>query len=232
MGSSTAYDESEARVYDERRFSTPGGREIHRVEMSMVHAALGRVPARGRFLEVGCGTARIMGELVGQGYHVTGLDASLPMLRRASTRPGVEGAVAAGDATSLPFDRDTFDLVYSIRVLNQLGTRATALAVVDELVRVAKPGGVVLVEFESAARPRIPTRRYKGVRLSPEEVADRVRAAGGEVDDVRGAFVLGMTAYRAVPGVAVGAVRLADTLASLAMPTRGSRCYLFAHKVR
>lgn len=89
-----------------------------------------------RILEVGSGTgdgtaalARVFPEAA-----ITGADLSHEMVRTAEvTNPGPEYVV--GDASRLPFDDDTFDLVAQLNVPFYPG----------ELKRVLKPGGHILV---------------------------------------------------------------------------------------
>lgn len=94
-----------------------------------------RAPTILRVLEIGCGTGRFLGHLAEQGYHVTGVDLSGRMLRRAARR---HGEVALASVTHLPFQSEAFDVVagmfFPIRALRQ----AVAW---EELARVLKPGG-------------------------------------------------------------------------------------------
>jgi len=102
-----------------------------------------------RALDVCCGTGDIAERLARSGAQVIGLDFSEPMLAVARQRnPKPPGAAEAnpqflqGDAMQLPFETSSFDIVtvgYGLRNL------ASWQAGLSELLRVARPGGRVLV---------------------------------------------------------------------------------------
>jgi SAM-dependent methyltransferase len=222
----TAYDHLAAETYDVRRFATPGGRALHDAEWARLREALADLPPGSRVLEVGCGTGRLMVEALRAGHRVDGADASPDMLalcraRLAESWP--EATLTLAEAARLPAPDAAYDLVYAIRLLNQTGSPEYALRVVDEMLRVARPGGRVLVEVLSADRPALPGRG--GVRLRAADVAARARNA--RVVWVRGAFFLGMTVYRSLPA---RLRRVDERLAALA-PRQCSRCYVLLEKV-
>lgn len=94
-------------------------------------------------LDVGCGPGTITVEFADRlaPGRVVGLDAAQEVIDRASTefsRPGLEFVV--GDAYALPFDDDTFDIVHAHQTLQHV---ADPVAVLREMRRVARPGGIV-----------------------------------------------------------------------------------------
>lgn len=94
-----------------------------------------------RVLEVGSGTGALTSQMSDCGYRVTGLDLSQAMIRRANkNHPYLDFRL--GDATSLPYDDDTFDAVVAASVVNVV---ANAKQVLSEMRRVCKPGGIVSV---------------------------------------------------------------------------------------
>jgi len=94
-------------------------------------------------LDVCCGSGDIAFGLSGRGAEVVGLDFSVPMLRVATARKK-EGTVSfmRGDAQQLPFPDSTFDAVTVGYGLRNLASWQHGL---NEMWRVAKPGGRVLV---------------------------------------------------------------------------------------
>lgn len=93
-----------------------------------------------RALEVGCGTGVIAGEVAGLGPTTTGLDIDPAMLAVARRyAPGVH--LLQGDAHALPFADGTFDIVLCHYLLLWVADPARA---VQEMARVARPGGTVL----------------------------------------------------------------------------------------
>jgi len=106
-----------------------------------------------RALDVCCGTGDVAFALAGRGAHVVALDFSQPMLKVAQRR-GANSPVGSrpsaasspyflqGDAQQLPFPDTSFDIVTVSYGLRNLSDWRRGLA---EMLRVAKPGGRLLV---------------------------------------------------------------------------------------
>jgi hypothetical protein len=106
-------------------------------------------------LDVGCGPASIIldiAELVPEG-HATGVDVvgdQFDQARTSATKRGlVNLTLQQGDAYKLPFDDESFDIVYETYTLMHLAEPEKAVA---EMKRVLKPGGCIGVRdsFTSA----------------------------------------------------------------------------------
>jgi len=95
-------------------------------------------------LEVGCGTGLIMRGLKDTAKRIVGIDISPGMLEEARKR-GFE--VVEGNAEKLPFEDESFDLVYSYKVLAHVPGIENA---VREMARVLRPGGYMVAEFYNA----------------------------------------------------------------------------------
>lgn len=100
-----------------------------------------------RILEVGCGTGVTAVELSRRGHRVYALDRSRAMIRRTQDHAmtaGVGEVVVPiiGDTHRLSFPAGTFDLVTALGVLSWLQEPSVAI---DEMARVTRPGGHVLV---------------------------------------------------------------------------------------
>jgi SAM-dependent methyltransferase len=94
-------------------------------------------------LEIGVGTGRIALPLVEAGVPIVGIDISREMLRRLiAKRPGGNPPVAVADATRLPFADNTFGSAIASHVLHLIPGWRDAVA---EILRVVRPGGVLLV---------------------------------------------------------------------------------------
>jgi len=100
-----------------------------------------------RILDVGCGPGFYCAELaqeVGASGGVVGVDGSAPMLALARRRCGdlqnVE--LAEGEATAIPAEAESFDAALSVQVQEYVPDIAASL---DELHRVLRPGGRVLI---------------------------------------------------------------------------------------
>jgi demethylmenaquinone methyltransferase/2-methoxy-6-polyprenyl-1,4-benzoquinol methylase len=97
-------------------------------------------------LDVCCGTGDITFRLARNGAQAKGLDFTAAMLAVARQRPASGSTHAPefiqGDAMSLPFAADSFDVVTVGYGLRNLARWESGL---DEMIRVARPGGRVLV---------------------------------------------------------------------------------------
>jgi ubiquinone/menaquinone biosynthesis C-methylase UbiE len=104
-------------------------------------------PAPGsRILEVGCGLgddAASLARLVAPGGSVAGIDGSQAMIEAARLRHGDVAGLSfeVADAGRLPFDDASFDAARVDRVLQHIADPAAA---VREMVRVLRPGGVLV----------------------------------------------------------------------------------------
>jgi SAM-dependent methyltransferase len=106
-------------------------------------AAIGALDPRPgtRLLHVGCGTGTALALAAGAGAEVAGLDASVELLKTARDRlPDADLRVA--DAAELPYDRGCFDQVMAFDAIQYTEPPAVA---VEELARVTRPGGSVVV---------------------------------------------------------------------------------------
>jgi len=125
--------------------------------------------AAGRtVLDVGCGTGYGTAAMAAAGAaHCTGVDVDADAVAQAGKRFGAANvAFARGDATSLPFEDASFDLVTCFEVIEHVGEQR---AVIAELARVLRPGGMMLIS--SPNRDRYPPGNPFHVReLTPGEL--------------------------------------------------------------
>lgn len=74
------------------------------------------IPPGLRVLEVGCGTGRTACLLAQKGAKVTAMDLSSTMMGKAKKRAEMQGIdidVVQGDVCSIPFESDSFDVVFA-----------------------------------------------------------------------------------------------------------------------
>jgi len=107
-------------------------------------------------LDVGCGTGFATEGLLERVDHVYGLDQSPHQLQKAYDKFGKHGRVRfhLGDAERLPFVDDAFDVVWSSGSIEYW---PDPVATLEEIRRVTKPGGQVLVVGPN--EPSQPVRR-------------------------------------------------------------------------
>lgn len=175
-----SFDELASRFDDQRGLPAAALREW---------AAAVELIAAGRTLEIvepGIGTGRVTLPLAASGHAVTGVDVSREMLNASahkaeSLRVSDRVTLVEGDATSLPFADDVFDMGVMASLLYLVPDWP---AVLDELARVVRPGGTVvhLIErsesgeelqlWDIAWRARVESTGFQHASLhpTPEEV--------------------------------------------------------------
>jgi ubiquinone/menaquinone biosynthesis C-methylase UbiE len=114
------------------------GRTADIAERRLIRWLLSGVPQAQSLLEVGVGTGHFARWLASEGYRVTGVDLSAPMIAEAARRGSV--LLARADAEALPFPDNAFDGVLLITALEFLPHPERAL---QEAARVARHGIVL-----------------------------------------------------------------------------------------
>jgi SAM-dependent methyltransferase len=190
--------------WDDEEFFATGRAQID-ASLADVGSLLVR---RDAALDFGCGLGRLTQALALHFGSVTGVDVARSMVEGAQARNAFPDRVSyvVNTAATLPFDDGAFDFVYSLLVLQHVSP-PSAERYISELVRVLRPGGVLV--FQELSH-RAPTVRNAVLRLLPRGVRPLLRrarrgwaaamtmegvprakvtalieAAGGEVVDVR-----------------------------------------------
>lgn len=145
----------------------------------------------GRLLDVGCGTGVLGARLSQVGYQVSGLDPSFGML--AAMGPAKEriGRVR-GDGGGLPFPDAGFDVAITVAALHHVADPVAVKATLGEMVRVVRPGGMVVVWDHNPRNPYWKILMEKvpqddgSERLVPEdEIVDGLVSGGATVVSTR-----------------------------------------------
>jgi SAM-dependent methyltransferase len=105
-------------------------------------------------LDLGCGTAPVLGELRRHGLDVVGMDYSEDMLEHARARlraMGLDDAgLIQGDCRATTYPSGHFDIVVCLGVISYLENYDPVIAEIDRLL---KPGGTVLISFRNVFNP-------------------------------------------------------------------------------
>lgn len=130
--------------------SPPRRKDFIAAKYDFVHemvrwGGLDRLPAGTTVLDVGCGiggSSRILAK--DYGFTVTGITISPQQVRRAQelTPPEVNARFKVDDALALSFPDASFDVVWSIEAGPHMADKALFAR---ELLRVLKPGGILVV---------------------------------------------------------------------------------------
>ena len=94
------------------------------------------IPARGRVLDVACGTGRHALYLAGRGHQVDAVDRDLSRLGEASDVPGVSWCAADLEAEAWPFDAAAYQAVVVTNYLHR--------PLFPDLLAALAPGGVLI----------------------------------------------------------------------------------------
>ena len=189
--------EDEAALYDDRRWTAPGGVETNNVQIAIAEEMLAQAPP-GLFLELGVGSGGFAVTLARRGRPCVGLDISRSMLARTAARAREHDQqenlrLVQASGLALPFANASLGAGLSLNVLSHIPDAEATLA---ELARVIRPGGLLAVNFPNAWSPYLPY--ALGVRLigrsllrgvptrwyNPPEVRRMLEDAGFEI--VRG----------------------------------------------
>lgn len=117
-----------------------------------------RLPAGSRGLDAGCGIglqALLLADAVGPAGHITGLDLAPELLdyaREIGEKAGLSERISfwEGDVRELPFGADAFDWAWSSNCVGYAPLEP--LPLLQELSRVVKPGGSVIILAWSSER--------------------------------------------------------------------------------
>lgn len=145
-----SYDR-EAAQYDALRYTSTEGRFFSNLELEILKSWMPLGPGK-KILDMPAGTGRLSVALSQSGATVVGADISRSMLAEADAKGKKDRALHAhfvqGSGVRLPFADDTFDAVASFKFFH-LVPNDRKLCFMQELTRVLKPGGPLIVEFNS-----------------------------------------------------------------------------------
>ena len=198
----TRYHDAAAGEYDAKWGIDFGATGQEQVRLKLAKALGGRIDERGfgDGLEVGSGTGYFSLNLLQLGViqRLTATDISPGMLQRLSTtaeRLGLSARTIATEAEELPFEDQSFDIVFGHAVLHHVPDLERAFS---EFRRVLRPGGAIAFAGEPsrygdrlaavpkrAGRALAPTWR-RAIGAHPRLLADSEQSKGhaleGEVD--------------------------------------------------
>jgi ubiquinone/menaquinone biosynthesis C-methylase UbiE len=157
------------RVVDEylrRRTAQPLNNLLHTSQVEFLNRVL-REHRPERVLEIAPGPARLTAELDFAGS-VVALDFSPAMLRTARARLRERGrswSVVRGDAFTLPFADDTFDMLFTLKFVRHFQPEDRT-RLYREVQRVLRPGGFFVLDGQNRA-VSLPHRQSKGLDRYP-----------------------------------------------------------------
>ncbi|NTV58519.1 MAG: class I SAM-dependent methyltransferase, partial [Deltaproteobacteria bacterium] len=131
-------------------FETPVGRLVKGYERELILRML--KPKRGEFiLDAGCGTGVFTSDFLEADTKGVGLELSNPMLIRATVKNrGRRFLPVQGDMRNLPFAEAVFDKAVSVTAIEFIEEAKVA---VEEMFRVTKPGGIIVIATLNSLSP-------------------------------------------------------------------------------
>jgi len=131
-------------------FETPIGVLIKGYESQLILGMLAPEPGE-MILDAGCGTGVFTADILHVGAEAVGLELAFNMIARAHSRfRGQPFQPVQADMLRLPFSDHSFDKSISVTAIEFVDDARTAI---DELFRVTKPGGVIVVATLNALSP-------------------------------------------------------------------------------
>jgi tellurite methyltransferase len=139
----------------------------------------GRLTPEMRVLDAGCGGGRNLVYFFRNGFNVCGVDQSSEAIAQiqslaaqlAPHLPADNFRVAAIE--HMPFDDESFDVVISSAVLHFANDEARWLAMLREMWRVLKPGGIFFARLASTIGMEDKVRQIEGRRFHLPDGSDR-----------------------------------------------------------
>jgi ubiquinone/menaquinone biosynthesis C-methylase UbiE len=196
----TRYHDAAAEEYDAKWGIDFGATGQEQVRQKLTKALGGRKESFGAGLEIGSGTGYFSLNLLQLGaiQSLTATDISAGMLKRLSNTAkalGLEAETVQTEAEELPFEDESFDLVFGHAVLHHIPDLEKAFA---EFRRVLRPGGAIAFCGEPsrygdrlAALPKraglfIAPAWRRAIQAQPRAIAEAAQSEGhsleGEVD--------------------------------------------------
>lgn len=139
-----AYSDQIARTFEQGRKDPDPVRVEHIARLINSHTSSVK---NGKLLDLGCGTGFFTIPLAERlNFNFTGVDRSLEMLEVARTKKEQAKTIEwlEQDATALSFANESFDVVFMSNLLHHFNN---PLDVIEQCVRVLKPGGLLINHY-------------------------------------------------------------------------------------
>ena len=166
------YVNCQGRNQDEASFYQSAPDVLHRIRRDYEHL-LATPPGERSFLEIGCGLGRLMYSLAADCGNIHGFDISPAMIEGArkalANIPHAHFHVATKN-DFFPISDASIDLVYTFAVFQHMPDKSLILRYMDDALRVLKPGGIFVGQFNGAERHEGPVDTWAGEWFSEQEL--------------------------------------------------------------
>jgi len=110
----------------------------------------GHITPEMSVLDAGCGSGRNLRWLAAQGARVFAVDRDAAAVERVRALGLDEQHARVAEVDALPFEEDSFDAVMAVAVLHFARGEKHFTAMLDELARVLRPGGILFMRLASS----------------------------------------------------------------------------------
>jgi SAM-dependent methyltransferase len=134
--------------WDNDAFFAEGDRDVERLVSRF--RELGYPRQTGAVLDFGCGVGRLTPGLSSHFDRYCGVDLSVEMVKLATGLHQHRGNcrfVTNEDATLAQFSDQSYDLVFSLRVLQHITDRSVIQSYLENFVRLVRPGGLLIFQL-------------------------------------------------------------------------------------
>jgi SAM-dependent methyltransferase len=220
----------EAESYESVRYGSKYGRLFRTIHRDIIVRILSSRQGWKSALDVASGTGQLLPPLLSAAGLVVASDLTPAMLKvsRSNNELQPKLAFCVADATRLPYNSASFEIVASARFLHLFEPDRQA-ALIGEMARVLAPEGLLIVDFYSLTSRRIfwpviwayrtlwRKRPENDHRVSGAMARRMVEAAGLKVVEVRGVgnFLLAPFSWLPQKWLLVGASALSGRFAAL-----------------
>ncbi len=208
------YIASWRKEWDLNSFLTSGEEDFERLVVPTL-TRCGLPVAGKRMLELGCGAGRMTHNFARLFAHVYAFDLSPEMLTRArqihTGQKNILWLISNGSDLSCVAS-DSVDFVFSYLVLQHLPQETLVLQYISEMLRVLRPGGTILFQFNGGFAPTMNWRGRLAWGIVDALWSGRFRRASSAA-----AAVFGLdpaVAGKSWRGAAVAATRIAESVCS------------------
>ncbi|AIS53269.1 methyltransferase type 11 [Thermoanaerobacter kivui] len=147
----------------------------------------------GKALDIGTGSGRMAAALSQYGYQVVSIEYNVEALKRAEQNLRQNGdlenvLLIHGDAHNLPFLDETFDVVATYNAMHHMTDYKKVL---DEMVRVCKKGGSILISELNEYGKEIVAERHRErgghheAKISIEDIEEYLKNTYGLTGEIK-----------------------------------------------
>lgn len=187
------FEKHEVEEYERKRYRGLDQRLVHGRETRILQKMLRRIRRERdndshQVLDLPCGYGRFSQLLQEEGFSHVDSDLSFHMVERASekhARPGKIPGVVADAKQGLPFQRDAFFLLFSMRFFHHLHEKEDREAILKEFSRVTSDWVILsfykrnlLHVLQRKLRRRIMKKKTRIKMVSPKEFYQEIKDAG------------------------------------------------------